>query len=425
MKQVELHVLDYGECVVLRGEAGILMVDCGGEARRFSPEGEAREVSVRPSLLERYRKEKERRFLLTHYHLDRVSALRSILKTRKDCFQKLYAPSMPCDRYGRPLLLEYSLFLQLFQEEQDPSGGTILQLFSEEEGFASFGELSLLQKGDSFAFDGTDYEVLWPAEERYPFSPLFREAVEALHVCVSSPFLPAAAARFRELKEQLGDRWLACAKEPSPERAAAYGETLQTLFAMKEELRSMPFAPDLREILNRPVNRQAFRQELDGAGLVIQNRRQAEASLDDILLLGDATPETLDAVSPDLYESYFIVKAPAGGHPDFWSHVLGEISCQHMLISTGGTRFPLAAEYAELPCIRHCTRPEGCRWYQSSGCCCNRMCVCYDQEGEAGLTIRCPFVKGTAGSSCGSRIVVVSEEGERSCLCDRLPAVIH
>ena len=407
---------------MLRGESSILMVDCGGEAPAFSGEREKAQVRVFPSLFQRYEREKERSFLLTHYHGDRVSALKSLLKRKEGFFHRFFFPTMPPDRYGRPLLLEYSLFLRLFLPEEDVTQGGILDLFSGSAAPAP-GGLRLLGQGDSFSFDGITYQVLWPQKENYSFSPLFREAAEALDVCVSSPFLPEAAALFRQRKQKLGEAFLACAGEPTRENIEKYGHLLEEILAMKEEFCSMPFAPDLREILSREVNRLAFSQELDGAGLIFQNARHAAASLDDILMMGDATPETLDRISSQLYENYFIVKAPAGGRQEFWSHVLGEISCQHILVSRDGEAAAVAEEYRELPGILHCTHPEGCPFYVSSGCSCNRIRICYDLKEGAGLTIRCPLVSGKKEAGCG--IWVIGEGKERACLCDSLPAVIH
>ncbi len=433
MKCMELHKLEQGECLVLVENSGqeLLMADCGGLTSGPTDERGIGAARVAPSLLERYRRIGRRSFLLSHYHKDRFSAMQDILLEDKNYFSSVYCPNSPCDRRGHPLLLEYGIFMEIFLKgtpEYDEAAAAPLFLFSEIPGYPALETLHILKEGDTFSAGGILYEVLWPQNEKYPFGEIFASAVEEMNVCISSPFLPKAAARFRQWKEDFCREWLLCASQPSKENWEKGKSLLSQLPALREELSSMPFAPDIREILNRPVTRNAYSWETDGASLVLHNRRTMEASLDDILLTGDATPETMDRVSEKLYEGYFLVKVPGRGLSSHWSHVFGEIACQHLLISAPfpqeGEAF-LAKEYLEIPAMRHCTCPEACRWYQASGRSCNRMNVCYDLEGKPALSIQCPFVSGGKPETCGCRIFVVSESGIRSCLCDGLPAVIH
>ncbi|MFR8003799.1 MAG: hypothetical protein ACLU62_12915, partial [Hydrogeniiclostridium sp.] len=370
-------------------------------------------------------------FLLSHYHRDRFSAMQDILLEDKNYFSAVFCPASPCDRRGHPLLLEYGIFMEVFLKDgpgYDAAAAAPLYLFSEAPGYPSLESLRLLRAGDTFSVGNVLYEALWPDQKKYPFGELFAAAVEEMNVCVSSPFLPPEAARFRQWKEEFCREWLRCGEAPSKDAWEKGKELLAQLPVLREELSTMPFAPDVREILNRPVTRSAYRWEADGASLVFHNRRVMEASLDDILLTGDATPETMDRISSKLYEGYFAVKVPGRGLPSHWSHVFGEISCQHFLIS-GPSRAEgeeaIAGEYLELSSMRHCTFPEACRWYRASGRSCNRMNVCYDLSGQPALSIKCPFVNGEKPDTCGCRIFIVSEAGVRSCLCDGLPAAIH
>lgn len=433
MKSLELYRLEQGECTVLLGDSGkeLLMVDCGGVAS-ISEAGDMSASRVASSFLEKYSGVEKRSILLSHYHWDRLSALQNILQMNPNWFDAVYCPYSPCDRRGDPLLLEYGIFMEVFQKDlpgYDPGAGAPLYLFSKKKGWPVPEHLHVLKERDRFSAAGVCYEVLWPKKERYPFGAVFLSVMEELNVAVSSPFLSDEVKQFWEWKKELCQIWLARV-EAAPEGSAAaderYTALLQKLPAMRETLAGMPLAQDIREILNRPVTRNAFRQEMNGASLVFHNRRIVEATLDDILFTGDATPETMDQLADKLYDGYFAVKVPGKGLPSYWSHVLGEISCQHLLISGSSYREDrMASEYMEIQAIRHCTYPESCAWYRTSGRSCNRMNICYDLPEEAALTIKCPFAGGGKLENCGCRIFLVGEKNRYSCLCDGLPAVIH
>ena len=78
------------------------------------------------------------------------------------------------------------------------------------------------------------------------------------------------------------------------EAVSACTSLLLQIDELAPQLNLLPPAPDVREILNRPVVRTAYADELNAASLVFHNRRTQEASLDDILMTGDAAPETFE-----------------------------------------------------------------------------------------------------------------------------------
>ena len=242
---------------------------------------------------------------------------------------------------------------------------------------------------------------------------------------LSSPFLPDCAARFRALKDRFcrlsaqADSGAVLTDELVTECAAVLGQIEE----MAPELGLLPPAPDIREILTRPVIETAYSDELNAASVVLQNHRTREASFDDILLTGDAAPETFDEIAPQLYENYYIFKAPHHGTASHWSHLFSTLSAEHVLISNGdydqGGR--IAQEYVDFPGVKHCTNCGPCAWFRGSGCSCSRMALCYEVPRGAGLTIKCPFVRGeTAEAPC--HIAVIGPRGRRACLCDDLPA---
>ncbi|MBW7571560.1 hypothetical protein [Caproiciproducens faecalis] len=445
MRSVELHQMNRGECVVLRGvEKNILMVDCGEPACGVS------------GLMKRYAAVTARGLLLTHWHEDGLLALDRILRVNPDYFHRIYLPASPCDKRGRPLMLEFALFAHVFQEEREgvfDLNTAVLRLFPVLSGKVGAGRITALQADRSFRFDGVEYDVLWPAEKAFPFTDLFSSAVENMNVCLSSPFLPGAAQEFLKLKEEFCAAYTACCRTLPMEQTSVdrMTEFYNRIEKMIPRLRALPPAQDIKEILGRPTTQAAYAFECRAASVIFHNRRKSEASTDDILMTGAAEPESMDAVSSRLYGGYYILKAPRHGAAGAWSHIFGEISAAHILIIHGNNREQeeIAGEYIDLPGIRHCTDSTGCPWLQSSGCSCNRMSCCYDLP-RPGLTIKCLFCQGPEavapsategvskhnlperiavgacrphGPAC--KILVISSTGARSCLCDGKPANIN
>lgn len=421
--------MEYGECVVLGGaHKDILMVDCGSINQKIREGDLAFSSYVNPTLYRRYSNCAPRSFLLTHFHRDHLCGLFRILETGPDYFNRIFLPAAPCDRSGRPLLLEFALFVYAFLSRQtDYSQVNIsaLKIFDRLAKIAGADRIFALKAGDSFVFDDVTYDVLWPREQEFPFSDLFTAAVEDMNVCLSSPFLPQCARDFMRLKEQFCADYAACCRtvplcQENIDRVAAVLGRIEELIP---QLLLLPSAPDIVEILSRPTTRTAYSDQLNAAGIIFQNRRTCEASFDDILMTGDATPESMDAVADRLYDHYYILKAPHHGTASAWSHLFSEISIAHLLISNGDYQQGgmIAPEYVDLPAVKHCTNCSACAWYRGSGCSCNRMACCYELPGKPGLTIKCPYCQTPSGSApCG--ICVVSAGGERSCLCDDKPA---
>ncbi len=432
MQWVEVHNVEYGECIVLGGaHKDILMVDCGSINQKIREGDLAFSSYVDPAILRRYSDCTFRSFLLTHYHRDHLCGFRQLLEASPDYFNRIFLPAAPCDKCGRPLLLEFALFVYVFlnhQSDYSQVNVSALKIFDRTAKIAGAGRIFALKSGDSFVFDGVTYDILWPALEDFPFSDLFAGAVEAMNICLSSPFLPQAARDFMRLKEQFCTAYLACCKtvplqQENIDRVAAILNEIEGLIP---QLLLLPSSPDIAEILSRPTTRTAYSDELNAAGIIFQNRRTREASLDDILMTGDATPESMDAVADLLYDHYYMIKAPHHGTASAWSHLFTEISASHIIISNGDYQQGglIAAEYVDLPAIKHCTNCAACSWYKNSGCSCNRLACCYDLPSRPGLTIKCPFCQNPKGSApCG--ICVVSSSGVRSCLCDDKPIGIN
>jgi hypothetical protein len=432
MQWLEVHNVEYGECIVMGGaHHDIFMVDCGSINQKIREGDLAFSSYVDPAIVSRYSGCTARSFLLTHYHRDHLCGFRQLLEGSPNYFNRVFLPASPCDKRGRPLLLEFALFVYVFLNRQsDFSQGNVssLKLFEQVSKKAGADRIYALKAGDSFLFDGVTYDILWPAAEDFPFSDLFADAVEEMNICLSSPFLPEYAGEFMRLKEQFCGAYLACCetaplKQENIDRISA---VLSQIDALASQLLLLPAAQDIAEILSRQTTSTAYSEQLNAAGVIFQNRRTSEASLNDILMTGDATPDSLDAVAGQLYDNYYIIKAPHHGTASSWSHLFTEISASHIIISNGDYRQGgmVASEYVDLPAIKHCTNCAACSWYQSSGCSCNRMSCCYELPGGAGITIKCPYCRSRTGPApCG--IYVVSSNGERSCLCDDRPVNIN
>jgi hypothetical protein len=432
MQWLEVHNVEYGECIVMGGaHHDILMVDCGSINQKIREGDLAFSSYVDPTVMRRYSECTSRSFLLTHYHRDHLCGFNQLLDADPNYFNRIFLPAAPCDKYGRPLLLEFALFVYVFLNRQsDFSQGNVsaLKIFDRVAKSAGADRVFALKAGDSFLFDGVTYDVLWPAAEDFPFSDLFSGAVENMNICLSSPFLPETARKFMHLKEQFCEAYLACCKTApvQQENIDRVAELFHQIEELVPQLLLLPAASDIAEILSRQTTSSAYSEQLNAAGVIFQNRRTSEASLNDILMTGDAMPESMDAIAELLYDNYFIIKAPHHGTASAWSHLFAEINASHIVISNGDYLQGglIAAEYVDLPAIKHCTNCAACAWYQGSGCSCNRMACCYDLPSRPGLTIKCPFCQSHSGSApCG--IYVISSSGVRSCLCDDKPVNIN
>ena len=90
MKYLEVHNVEYGECVVLGGsKREILMVDCGSMNRKIR-EGDVEFTDyVYGGIMGRYAALDSRAFLLSHCHRDHVCGFWQILNTDPGYFGRI------------------------------------------------------------------------------------------------------------------------------------------------------------------------------------------------------------------------------------------------------------------------------------------------------------------------------------------------
>jgi hypothetical protein len=425
MQWMEIQNVECGECIVLGGKKrDILMVDCGSSNNKIRDGSTDFPDYVENGIMRRYRGMDSRAFLLTHCHRDHVCGLWQILKTSPSYFNRYYLPTSPCDKSGRPLLLEYALFVYVFLNRLTGYSKVNiceLELLSRVAKAAGADSIYTVRAGDTFDFDDVTYEVLWPEETDFPFPPIFASAVEDLNVCLSSPFLPATASEFLRLKDQFCTVYSECCKcKPlREEHIAELDAILNRITDLIPQLLLLPCTADAADILNNSVTQTAYSDAMNAASVIFQNRRENEASMDDILMTGDAPPESLEAVADRLYDGYYAIKAPHHGTANFYSPLLAEIGVSHIIISNGEYRQggQIAEEYADCPAVKHCTSHDACPWYRQSGSSCNRLACCYELSPRPGLTIKCSVYRsGDKFYPC--IISVLSPSGRRACLCD-------
>ena len=235
MKWLDLLNMEYGECVVLGGgDRSLLMVDCGSVSQKLR-EGAVPLDAWLETIAARYEPAMERWFLLTHFHRDHLSGFQKLLESREGYFSRVFLPRAPVDSHGVPLLLEYALFAYLFAQPQSDAfqvNTWCVKAFRTLEQRLGQDRIFTLGAGDSFRFDGVEYQVLWPRVESYPFEPELAAAVEALNVLFASPFQPGCVKRFLEKKEEFLALYVKCGEAfaaPSralPEKRRAYLEHL-------------------------------------------------------------------------------------------------------------------------------------------------------------------------------------------------------
>lgn len=433
MRWIEMHDVEYGECIVLGGEdRTIFMVDCGS-MNQYVRDGEVSLDLRFNSIAVRYETMMDRFFLLTHYHRDHLCGLKKILDGNPGYFSKVYLPVMPVDGAGHPVSLDFALFAHVFLSPQSDSAQVntaCVSMFTWLDKVMGSDRIFTVGAGDLFRFDGKDYQVLWPRKEGFSFDESLCSAVEQLNILFSSPFLPDYQQAFLSLKEEFLSLYVQCcgafsaAGRAVPEERTRLLEELSRVLneidALKPQLNLCPRAHDVREILENPVYAGAYSDCCNASSVVFHNLRTSEAGFEDILMTGDAPPEVLEGLQDELYDGYNILKAPHHGTASAFSTMFTEMSAAHILISNGEYHAggAIAQQYVDLQdSIRHCTSNRACKWFSASGACCNRLCYCYDQTAGEGLVIKCPSVQNSRKEP-GCAIRVVAPSGERCCICE-------
>jgi hypothetical protein len=395
------------------------MVDCGS-LNTLLPGGENFKNYAKKSLTARYSGVPRRAFLLSHFHRDHVCGLWNILDCCPNYFSEIYLPCSPCDERGLPLLLEFALFAYVFLPRQGYCGQvslSALRAFSRALRGAQDGTVYALGQGDTFASGDTVYQCLWPPRQTFPFDTDFVRAVEQLHLCVESPYQPGGELLQAFLKNmyEFGQVYTEfCTQAPVQNASAARAlAVLDRIDDMLPALNRLPAGEDVRVLLESRAVREAYSEQENAASLVFQNQRGSGDATRDVLFTGDATPETIAAIEPQLYHDYYLLKVPHHGLAGAVSPVLLGISAAHLVISGGelpGSTARPAEEWTAAPGMKHCTFPQ-CAYLEQSNSCCERTAMCWE---SGGLVLRCPGNRGKE-PPCGIRVLGRRGQG---CICD-------
>jgi hypothetical protein len=418
LQWIDLHDVGFGECIVLGGrKRKIFMVDCGSKSRRLDEDWLFRDyVAV---IAEKYEKAKERSFLLTHYHQDHYSGLPLLLRGNPHYFDRIYLPCCPVNEDGVPLLIELTILIEAFVTgagtETVKMNGANLRLFAEICNLATTEVIYTLEAGDILEFDGEDYHVLWPPKEGYCFSPKLEALVEECNRLLRTSTDPCAES-FLQLKEELCDGYIRCMESFASQTSADAKERqacVDDLLLLLDELnRLLPrlyllrISDYVRALLCDRKTVMAVSEEINGSSLVLSSSR--------VLLTGDATPDTMEAISEDLEERYEIVKAPHHGTKSCWWDGFDDLEMTHLLISNGAGRGggKIAVEYAGLNALHHCTGADHCAYLEEGNDCCNK-------------DIDCSLCKPSRADPTGCRkprcnLFLVSRYKSHTCNCEML-----
>ncbi len=422
MRWIDLHSVGWGQCVVLGGgRGGVLMADCGSSNLKLGENGPGFYEYVTDSIVPRYREAENRSFFLTHCHRDHLCGLWRILSAAPGYFGALYLPVSPPAEDGRPVLLEFALCVSVFLSRLTGyarGNVAVLTLFPRAARLAGAGAVFPVRQGDSFFLDDAEYEVIWPPESGVPYPPELAAAVDAVDAMLSSSLLPSCAREFLTLRERFCAAYRAmCSFSPVREEDAAEVRALYgRVKALTPQLLLLPCAAEAAALLSREKTRQAYSGALNASGAVFQNVRRGGPGPDDILMTGDASPQSLLAAAGRMYDGYCVIQAPHHGTAGYFFPL--EAAADHLLISNGpyAGGGEVARGYAEWPAVCHCTGGAVCSYEKEYGSCCNRLTRCGALPGAA-LPVRCPALS-RPGSLPPCRIRVVSPKKSVSCLCD-------
>ncbi len=382
MQWIELQNVGFGDCSVIGGRhQDILMVDCGSLNRMLSSGISFDQLT--DTMLAHYGQASERSFLLTHFHRDHYSGLLSILSKDPGFFDRIYLPACLLDSDGKARLIELNVMIECFVTgpgmETVKMNAASIRSLQKICSLAGTESIYALRAGDVLEFDGSDYRVLWPPAQGYPFREELISCLQTAEELLLSSRDPAAQA-FLEMRDLICHCYRDCMDafsftggQEAQQRAAGVARLNVLIDEMNEllpRLHTLKTASRVRDLLCRHSFVSLAGKEINGTSLILSSDR--------LLFTGDAAPETLDRIRPQLQDSYYAVKAPHHGTETYWWDGIQNLEIEHVLISNGQAKAggPVSQKYAQLNAVKHCTNWDHCAYFREHDSCCNENIYC-------------------------------------------------
>lgn len=292
--KIRMYNVGFGDCFCLRDRKKNLLVDFGTSNNRI---GERTRREVFDMVISDLSTISHKNLLLTHFHLDHLSGLLYMMKTRKNSYEfgKIYLPDVfSVPEMSRTLAL--MLLADLAKDSCLPSHQVSL--------FALVGALSkrkqnleLLSRGR--IFEGR-YQVLWPDTE-----VISEETEEFL----------------KRIEESSGEIWQRIMGIAEKLRLIIWNMTEEgqdeQLKSAEREFRILRNDPDFVQFLgNMETREMELRQFKNKISIVFQNAQDSEWNL---LFTGDVQQKHMRMIADNydgkipLFDHYWCIKVPHHG----------------------------------------------------------------------------------------------------------------
>ncbi len=430
---IDIVDVGYGECIVFEGEKNdIFMVDCGSMNLFLKNSSIKFKDYVANFITPRYKDAREKSFLLTHFHKDHFCGLKYILKKENNYFDNIYIPYPAISSNKRVLILEMSIYAFVFLKKQQTCvnmSATSMFIFDFLWKNSTAKKVFPLKRDDIFEFSRTNFKVLNPFANSFPFPADFVADVEYLDNLLISSKETYLISEFLNLKDLFCKEYVNCSNL-CRECEAFRDERIQKkikelnfyaaeLNKLSKELICIDVADKIIYFFNNEKTRMNYSVAQNSSSLVFQNERKNPYRLMNILMTGDVTDTILKLLENDLFSKYNVIKVPHHGTNAYWSEILNKIDCNHMIISNG-TYYAggkISEKYSKSQAIKHCMCNDTCEYLTKNGSCCNRLLFCDNLKKNGDLTSRCKKNLGISEKNdCG--IYLISMNQDRGCYCD-------
>ncbi len=390
---VDLHNMEFGECLVIHGNADdILMVDCGSACSSITLTGTAINEHIMRAIVPQYHTSTNKAFLLTHFHEDHYSGFKYILEAALIDFHRVYLPPVVLV-HNRPVLIELALYLYAFASEGTElykMSKSLIEIFSLIQRTLGLSTVRTLQQGDRFTYDGINYTVLWPEihSDLYQGSLGLLEYIEALER-ENKEAIDENYVRFLELKSRFVHVYRELSgllhlrgddSEDQPITSESYSRIIELIETILNNIKDIRRNPDfinadlvkqVKHYLSLGKSRSIMKNDFNDTSIVFHSENQ-------LLMTGDASPAVFHKIRDLLCPIYCFIKAPHHGTKRHYSPHLNATKKLGWIISNGkrqGYGF-IDPRYSTAIFGSRCTNHSVCTHYQVEHTNCSRHSVC-------------------------------------------------